>query len=338
MHLLRNTRAPARDGGLDMSIISVENVVKEYSVVEQGRGFRGALKSFVKPTIKTVRALKGISFEIQPGELVGFIGENGAGKSTLIKIMSGILFPTSGNVLVNDIVPYKRRRENAKNIGVVFGQRSRLTWELPMMDSFEIYKEIYKIPEQRYKANVDAFVQLLDMERYINTPVRQLSLGQRMRVEIALSMLHDPKILFLDEPTIGLDVVGKKYIRDFFREINSSKKTTIILTSHDMKDFDVLAKRIILINKGSIIYNGTLDGMRSKYTLNNEVILTYSSPVYPDDEKATVLSDGHQIKLVFDPKQHTLPEIIARAGKWGELTDFSIGSADIEDIVRSIYQ
>ena len=239
-----------------MSIIEVKELIKDFKVYQQQSGFVKVLKSFVKQDIKKVNAVKNVSFSINEGETVGFIGENGAGKSTTIKIMSGILYPTSGEVLVDGIRPYENRRRNAMNIGVIFGQRSRLLWDLPMKDSFELYKEIYKIDKEIFEENVKTFIELLDMGDYIKTPIRQLSLGQRMKVEISLAQLHDPKILFMDEPTIGLDVLAKSNIRQFILESNKKRGTTTLLTSHDMKDLDQVCERIIMISKGEIIYDG----------------------------------------------------------------------------------
>ncbi|MDR0445444.1 MAG: ATP-binding cassette domain-containing protein [Oscillospiraceae bacterium] len=303
-----------------MPLISVKNVSKEYKQQTKGKDGDGKRISGKK----LIKAVNGLSFDIEPGEFIGFIGENGAGKSTTIKMMSGILYPTSGTIHTMGIEPYKKRRENAMNIGVVFGQRSRLVWELPMSDTFELYKEIYRIPADRFRHNVALFTEILDMGEFANTPIRQLSLGQRMRVEIALSMLHDPPILFLDEPTIGLDVVAKKNIRDFFTERNGREGTTIILTSHDMKDLDTLASRVIMITKGEMLFDGTFDTLKERYNAESVAVFTFS--------------DGREPESVsFDPKKRTLPEIIAEIGNQGEISNVEVKNADIEDIIREIY-
>ena len=307
-----------------MPVISVKNVCKDYTVYQNRSGFAGALVSLFKPLSKSVNAVKSLSFDIAEGEFVGFIGENGAGKSTTIKMMSGILFPTSGTVHTMGLEPYKKRRENAANIGVVFGQRTRLIWALPMLDSFALYKELYKIPTDRYERNVKMFIDMLDMGAYANTPVRQLSLGQRMRVEIALSMLHDPPILFLDEPTIGLDVVAKKYIRDFFKERNERDGTTLLLTSHDMKDLDTLAHRVVMITKGELLFDGTISEMKARYGSESLAEFTFSG----QHEKVTI---------AFDPAKQKLQDIIAEVSAQGEIANVEVKSADIEDIVRKIY-
>lgn len=318
-------------------MIQVKHVVKDYKITQQGTGIKGMISSFFHPHIKTVHAIKDVSFDVQAGELIGIIGENGAGKSTLIKMMTGILYPTSGEIIVDGLRPYNNRVENARKIGVVFGQRSRLVWELPMLDTFALYKEIYQINDMEYKQNIDLFVSLLEMQSYINTPIRHLSLGQRMRVEIALSMLHNPKLLFLDEPTIGLDVIGKKVIRDFFKYINKTKGTTIVLTSHDMKDFDAIALRLLLVKKGLIFFDGTLEQLYSKFAFKREIIFTFAEPIY-STPIGEIKQQGY--KLVIDNKQqsYSLPELITQVNKMGAITDMQIRTTDIEDVIREIYQ
>ncbi len=248
-----------------MSLIEVSHVSKEYEVLVPRQGARNVLKNIFCPDKKKVSAVNDVSFRIHAGELVGFIGENGAGKSTTIKMMSGILFPTAGNIAVAGLCPYRKREENARNIGVVFGQRSRLNWDLPMMDSFELYKEIYQIDSNVFRKNVDRFVEMLRMQDFYHTPVRQLSLGQRMKAEVALSLLHEPPILYLDEPTIGLDVMAKQQIREFIKEWNRLEGTTTILTSHDMKDLDCVCQRIIVLAKGSIIFDGSIERFKKEH-------------------------------------------------------------------------
>lgn len=248
-----------------MVLIEVSHVSKEYEVLIPQPGAKNVLKNIFCPDKKTVHAVSDISFKIKEGELVGFIGENGAGKSTTIKMMSGILTPTEGSINVGGLCPYQKREENAANIGVVFGQRSRLNWDLPMMDSFELYKEIYRIDAGVFRKNVDRFVEMLQMQDFYQTPVRQLSLGQRMKAEVALSLLHEPPILYLDEPTIGLDVLAKQQIRDFIKERNRLAGTTTILTSHDMKDLDSVCKRLIVLAKGHILFDGSLERFKEEH-------------------------------------------------------------------------
>ena len=248
-----------------MVLIEVSHVSKESEVLIPQPGAGNVLKNIFCPDKKTVHAVSDISFRIKEGELVGFIGENGAGKSTTIKMMSGILFPTAGSIRVGGLCPYRKREENAANIGVVFGQRSRLNWDLPMMDSFELYKEIYRIDAGVFQKNVDRFVEMLHMQDFCQTPVRQLSLGQRMKAEVALSLLHEPPILYLDEPTIGLDVMAKQQIREFIKERNRLAGTTTILTSHDMKDLDCVCKRLIVLVKGRILFDGSIERFKEEH-------------------------------------------------------------------------
>lgn len=243
----------------------MKNICKTFKVARREPGLRRAFTSFFKREYKIIKALDNVSFSINEGEMVGYIGPNGAGKSTTIKIMSGILNPDSGECHINGKIPWKNRIDYVKDIGVVFGQRSQLWWDVPVADSFELLKDIYKIPSQKYKANMDMLVQLLDIGDIIKIPTRQLSLGQRMRCEIAASLLHSPKILFLDEPTIGLDAVSKIAVRDFIKNINKENKTTIILTTHDMQDIEALTKRIILIGKGRVLLDGELDVLKEKF-------------------------------------------------------------------------
>ena len=248
-----------------MSYIIVDDISKTFKVAKRNSGLKSALKSFIKREYTTIEAVKNISFEINEGEIVGYIGPNGAGKSTTIKMLSGILLPTAGNIKVNGLNPFEDRKKYVSNIGVVFGQRSQLAWDIPAEDTFDLLKDIYKIDEEKYQNTKTQLVKLLNIEEVIKKPVRSLSLGQRMRCEIAASLLHEPKILFLDEPTIGLDAASKKIVRDFILKINKERKVTVILTTHDMTDIETLAKRIILIGKGQILYDGSLNKLKSKY-------------------------------------------------------------------------
>lgn len=246
-------------------IIHVENISKQFKIAKREAGTKNAIKSFFKKHYQTVNALEKINFDIKKGEIVGYIGPNGAGKSTTIKIMCGILVPTSGECVINGYIPWKDRRKYVKNIGVVFGQRSQLWWDVPPIDSFELLKDIYNIPQKQYEEKLKELIESLDLEEIKNIPTRQLSLGQRMRCEIAAALLHDPEILFLDEPTIGLDAVAKLSLRKCIKEINKKTNITIILTTHDMQDIEALTNRIILIGKGKILYDGSLTKIKKKY-------------------------------------------------------------------------
>lgn len=248
-----------------ISMIQVEHVSKSFRIAKRNPGMKEAVKSLWHREYEVVEALKDISFSIKDGEMVGYIGPNGAGKSSTIKILSGILTPESGTVSINGRIPWKQRKEHVKEIGVVFGQRSQLWWDVPVMDSFYLLKDIYSVPKQQFQESLTELIELLNLKEIARTPARQLSLGQRMRCEIAASLLHSPKILFLDEPTIGLDAVSKLAVREFILKLNQTKKTTVILTTHDMQDIEALAKRIILIGKGKILSDGTLLELKQQF-------------------------------------------------------------------------
>lgn len=243
-------------------MIIVENVCKTYRVAKRKAGLREACRSLFSREYEEILALDNVSFTIRDGEMVGYMGPNGAGKSSTIKILSGILMPDSGNCCIDGLVPWKDRIKHVSHIGVVFGQRSQLWWDIPVIDSFELLRDIYNVPQTQYRRNLDELTALLQLEELLKTPTRQLSLGQRMRCELAASLLHHPGILFLDEPTIGLDAVSKLAVREFVKRMNREHGTTVILTTHDMQDISALAKRVILIGKGRILLDGTLDDIR----------------------------------------------------------------------------
>lgn len=246
-------------------MITVRGISKSFKVAKRTSGVRSAVKALFRREYTEVEALNDISFSIAPGEIVGYIGPNGAGKSTTIKVMSGILVPDQGTCSIMGYTPWLDRVAYVKNIGVVFGQRSQLWWDVPVIDSFELLRDIYDVPEEEYRSNLKLLIETLDLEDIIRTPVRQLSLGQRMRCEIAASLLHSPSILFLDEPTIGLDAVSKIAVRKFITRINKEKGVTVILTTHDMNDIEALAHRILLIGKGKLLFDGNLDTLRDQY-------------------------------------------------------------------------
>ena len=256
-------------------MITMENVCKTYKVSKRDAGFSSAFKALFRKEYELIHALDGVSFTISDGEMVGYIGPNGAGKSSTIKILSGILTPEEGTCLINGLTPWKNRIEHVKNIGVVFGQRTQLWWDVPVMDSFELLKEIYRIDEHIYRRNLERLSDMLGLSDLLRTPTRQLSLGQRMRCEIAASLLHDPKILFLDEPTIGLDAVSNLAVRNFILKLNEEKKTTVILTTHDMQDIEALTSRIILIGKGKILLDGTLADISEGFESTEEGLASF---------------------------------------------------------------
>ncbi len=256
-------------------MITMQNVCKTYKVSKRDAGFSSAFKALFHKEYELIHALDGVSFTISDGEMVGYIGPNGAGKSSTIKILSGILTPEEGTCLINGLTPWNNRIEHVKNIGVVFGQRTQLWWDVPVMDSFELLKEIYRIDDHVYRRNLEQLSEMLGLSELLRTPTRQLSLGQRMRCEIAASLLHDPQILFLDEPTIGLDAVSKLAVRDFILKLNEEKKTTVILTTHDMQDIEALTSRIILIGKGKILLDGTLADIKEGYESTEEGLASF---------------------------------------------------------------
>ncbi|MBV8949883.1 MAG: ATP-binding cassette domain-containing protein, partial [Actinobacteria bacterium] len=264
-----------------MAIIEAIALRKVFRSVERQPGLGGAVAALFSRTFVEKVAVDDVNFTLEPGELVGYIGPNGAGKSTTIKMLTGILVPTSGTLRVAGIVPHAHRMENATNIGVVFGQRSQLYWDLPLRESFELLRSIYDIPRARYLENMRHFAEILDLDRFLATPVRQLSLGERMRGDFAAAMLHDPKIVYLDEPTIGLDVVAKEAIRAFIAAVNRERGTTVILTTHDLADVERLSRRIILIDEGTVIYDGSLERLREEYGTHRTLVVTLADS-YPE--------------------------------------------------------
>ncbi len=256
-------------------MITLEHVSKTYKVSKRDAGFFSAFKALFHREYEYIHALFDVSFTISDGEMVGYIGPNGAGKSSTIKILSGILTPEEGTCLVNGLVPWKNRIEHTKNIGVVFGQRTQLWWDVPVMDSFALLKEIYQIDDLTYRNNVEQLCEMLNLSELLKTPTRQLSLGQRMRCELAASLLHSPEILFLDEPTIGLDAVSKLAVRDFILKLNKEKNTTVILTTHDMQDIEALTNRVILIGKGTILLDGSIDNIKDGFDSTEEALAAF---------------------------------------------------------------
>src|SRR5688572_2441144 len=246
-------------------MIKVEHLTKDYQRVKRREGFLGGLRTLFSAEYETTRAVDDISFHIKEAELVGYIGPNGAGKSTSIKMLCGILVPTSGQIEVNGLIPHKNRMENARQIGAVFGQKTQLWWDVPVIESLRLFRDIYKVPETQFKHNLNMFNELLDLHEFQNTPVRQLSLGQRMRSDLCAALLHSPEILFLDEPTIGVDVLAKERFRTFIRDLNREHQVTVLLTTHDILDIEKVCKRMMIIDHGQVIYDGLVSGMKDSF-------------------------------------------------------------------------
>lgn len=325
------------------AIIETRDLRKVFRSVKRKPGAVGALQTLFSREYEERVAVDSVSMSLQPGELVGYIGPNGAGKSTTIKMLTGILVPTSGAVTVAGIVPHENRKGNARNIGVVFGQRSQLYWDLPLIESFELLRAIYGISREQYKRNLDEFVALLEMSDFLSTPVRQLSLGQRMRGDFAAAMLHEPKVVFLDEPTIGLDVVAKENIRQFIARVNRERGTTVILTTHDLADIEKLCARIILIDHGRKLYDGSVDTIKQQYgrtrTLTADLACEDCGDFALTIPGTKVIEQrGPRIVIEFDRDGVRADELIVAISQRYELKDVTIAEPALEAIIRGIYQ
>lgn len=321
-----------------MPVIEVKNLSKRFKTVKKQKGLKGAIKGLFKPDRKIVTAVDDVSFSIEQGEIVGYIGPNGAGKSTTVKMMSGILRPTSGEILINGISPVKDRKAVVKHLGVVFGQRTQLYWDLRLGESFELLKRIYDVPDDVYNENMKMMDEILDLKSIVDTPVRQLSLGQRMRGDLAAAMLHSPDILFLDEPTIGLDVDAKHAIRKFIKQINETRKTTIILTTHDLGDIQELCKRIIIINKGVVIEDGSLDEIADRIAPYRQLVIDFYSEQNITHPKAEIIkTEGARTVYRFMKSDVTAAKLIEDIGKQAKIKDIRLEEANIDDIIRVAY-
>lgn len=327
-------------------MIKVSNLKKEFVTYEKGKGLKGAIKGIIKRKKKIITAVEGISFDINEGDIVGYIGANGAGKSTTIKMLTGILTPTSGKCEVNGIVPYENRIKNAKNIGVVFGQRTQLWWDLPLIESFSVLKDIYQVDKKEFDERMEFMDRVLSINEFIKKPVRTLSLGQRMRADFAASFLHNPKIVYLDEPTIGLDVVVKENIRNAIKEMNKKYNTTIILTTHDMSDIEELCNRIIIIDKGKKLYDGDIETIKDKF--GSRRIIEFEAHDYKQglekvlknsfEDKIDLEVEKNKITVKYDRKEITINEIMPEILVNFNIADIKISETSVEEIVRWIYQ
>jgi ABC-2 type transport system ATP-binding protein len=325
-------------------IIEVRDLTKDFRTFRRREGVLGALQNLVVREYLVVHAVDHVSFSIGHGEMVGYIGANGAGKSTTIKMLTGILSPTSGHMVSNGFVPYRDRRHYTKHIGVVFGQRTQLWWDIAVIESFKLLKEIYEIPDSAYRLRLGVFSELLNLKEYLHTPVRKLSLGERMRCDLAASLLHNPPLLFLDEPTIGLDVVAKERIREFLKEINRTEGTTVLLTTHDLSDIEELSRRIIIIDKGRILFDGALEQMKQRLAQYNQVkfLLKDRSQIprlaqFETDGIACQRVDELTYLIRFDPEKHSNADVIRQIVNTLEVQDLLVEEEPIEEIVKRIY-
>ncbi|WP_373425368.1 ABC transporter ATP-binding protein [Paracholeplasma vituli] len=329
-------------------MIKVEHLKKDFIIYEKEPGLKGVIKSFYNAKKIIKKAVDDVSFTINQGEIIGYIGPNGAGKSTTIKMLTGILTPTSGEVKVDSVIPYQKRTLNAKKIGVVFGQRTQLWWDLPLIESFTVLKEIYEISDIDYKERLSYFSNLFGLDEFIKQPVRQLSLGQRMKADIVASLLHNPKILFLDEPTIGLDVIAKENIRKTLKDIHDKYQTTIILTTHDLADIEELCDRIMMIDQGKIIYDGSLETIKAKFGSKKIVCFTLKADSMMDltvfdrlkkkDPDLIASIEDSKLTVVFNKLKIKVGDIITPVLAQTDVLDIDISDDHLENIIKAIYK
>jgi ABC-2 type transport system ATP-binding protein len=327
--------------------IEVNNLRKEFKAYSSRTGLKGAFRDLLTRNYKIVPAVNDISFSITQGEMVGYIGENGAGKSTTIKMLTGILMPTSGKIVVNGMNPHKEREKFVSTIGVVFGQRSQLWWDIAVQESFRLLKKVYKVSDAQYNEHMDHVIKTLDIEPLLDKPVRKLSLGQRMRCELAAALIHNPPLLFLDEPTIGLDVLVKLKIREFLKEINEKYKTTILLTTHDLSDIEALCERVIMLDEGRIIYDGALAHLKDQWADGKALQFQFLENV--DLRHLNLITSGMDVKWEMDEKESVftalvdnndelISQVIAKVVAAIKIKDIKMNDISIEEIVRNIYE
>ena len=325
-----------------MPVIKAENLCKEFRQRKGREGLTGAFKDLFNRKYKIIKAVDDISYTVEKGEIVGYIGPNGAGKSTTVKMLVGVLVPSSGVVELNGIVPYKKREINAKKIGVVFGQKTQLWWDIPVSETLDLMRHIYNIPEKQYRDNLKIFSDILGINEFINAPVRQLSLGQRMRADISCALLHNPDILFLDEPTIGLDVVVKEKIREFILEINRTRQTTVILATHDMSDIERLSSRVMVINHGRIAYDGSLSTLKKQYGTDETVAADIVGKIEDLSELQAlgvneIKYEDNKITIKYDTGRINSSAVVSWLVNKAETRDINIIGTPIEEVIRKIY-
>ena len=331
------------------NMIYAENLRKEFKKIIKEPGIKGSVKALFKPKKEIVKAVDGISFEVPKGEILGFIGPNGAGKSTVIKMLTGILMPTSGYCRINGQIPQENRKKYVKEIGVVFGQRTQLWWDLALRETYAVLKEIYEVPDEQYKKRMAFLNEVLELDDFITSPVRTLSLGQRMRADIAASLLHSPKVLFLDEPTIGLDVVVKENIRNAIKKINEEEGTTVILTTHDLADIELLCERIVMIDKGKKVFDGAISDLKHNFgnarSLQFELVspedfakLGYHSRFSLTEDDVAVEQDNGRVKVRFNTSAVSVEDIITYTLSTVHVKDLNIKDVEIEEIIKRLYR
>lgn len=328
-----------------MKIIQADGLCKTYQSAVKESGLKGAFKHFVAPKFREVNAVANVSLSIEEGETVAYVGPNGAGKSTTIKMLTGILLPSAGSVSVNGMDPYRKRMENTKRMGVVFGQRTQLWWDIPVAESFTLLRDIYAIPAARYRDNLAYLTEVLGLGEFMGQSARKLSLGQRMRADLALSFLHDPSVVFLDEPTIGLDVAVRERIRDFLSRVNEERGTTILLTSHDLDDIRDVCDRLVIIDRGTIIYDGKLQELLDRCVRSRTMHLRldsdgsdFSRKLGKNSHLEVIASAEREVSIEFDRFALTAKDVIALANASGDVVDFRIDEPDIERVIKSVYE
>ncbi|MFX3623308.1 MAG: ATP-binding cassette domain-containing protein [Ectobacillus sp.] len=329
------------------NVIEVKDLRKEFVSYSSRSGLKGAFRDLFTRNYKVIPAVNNISFSVRQGEMIGYIGENGAGKSTTIKMLTGILTPTSGHISVNGMNPHKEREKFVRSIGVVFGQRSQLWWDIAVQESFRLLKKVYGVSDEQYKEHMEHVIETLDIGPLLDKPVRKLSLGQRMRCELAAALIHNPPLLFLDEPTIGLDVLVKMKIREFLQEINERYKTTILLTTHDISDIEALCDRVVMLDEGKIIYDGSLEKLRSQWGDEKEIQFQFSSPVsyrqlaslMPDDDVEWTQGNGQNVWSAKIPNEEIMiSTLVAKVVQTFKIKDIKINEVSTEEIIRNIYE
>lgn len=323
-------------------IIEANNLSKVYRVVVRRPGMKGLLHNFIAPQYRNVQAVDSVSFTLDEGELVGYLGPNGAGKSTTIKMLTGLLVPSSGDLRVDGFVPWKERARYVARIGAVFGIRSTLWWDLPVIDSFELLQPMYRVEPQRFRKNLEEFVSVLEMESFLTTPVRSLSLGQRMRAELCAALLHEPRLVFLDEPTIGLDVVAKERIRGFIRHIHRQRGTTILLTTHDLSDVERLCSRVMILDHGRVLYDGLLSDLNQRYESDWSLVIKLDVNGGPIDPLLPGLPaparDGNQFTYRFDHRRFASADLIQQLLGRFTIADLEVRRPALEETIRRIYE